>query len=333
MMEILKDKETSAEEKPNARYERPQWGSKVQYFLTMVGYVVGIGNFWRFPYLCQTYGGGAFLIPYFIALFIEGLPVFFLELAIAQRLRKGSLGVWSTIHPCLTGIGYSSLVLSFFLCLYFSVIITWIVWYLLHSFEYPLPWGFCPINENHTEYLSECRISSSVNYFWYRKTLDISANINEGGTVRWWLVICHIFVWSITYCCTSRGIESTGKVVYITTPIPYIILFCFLVQSLTLEGSSDGLRYMFTPDMTQLQNPKVWMDAATQIFYSVGLGFGAVMAFSSYNNIHNNCEGDAVFLSLVNSFTSIFIAIPIFSILGFKANLLFNNAWTRMCSL
>uniref|UniRef100_UPI00358FF541 sodium-dependent neutral amino acid transporter B(0)AT1-like isoform X2 n=1 Tax=Myxine glutinosa TaxID=7769 RepID=UPI00358FF541 len=209
------------------------------------------------------------------------------------------------------------------------VIITWITWYLLHSFEYPMPWGFCPLNENDTEYLAECRLSSPVNYFWYRKTLDISTNINEGGTVKWWLLICHIFVWSVIYCCTIRGIESTGKVVYITTPIPYIILFCFLVQGLTLEGSTDGLRYLFTPDMTQLQNPKVWMDAATQIFFSVGLGFGAVVAFSSYNNIHNNCEGDALFLSLVNSLTSVFIAIPIFSVLGFKATITFNECLDR----
>jgi SNF family Na+-dependent transporter len=74
------------------------WDSKFTYILATVGYAVGLGNVWRFPYLAQKNGGGAFLIPYFIMLLIEGLPIFLLELAIGQRLRKGSIGAWSQVH-------------------------------------------------------------------------------------------------------------------------------------------------------------------------------------------------------------------------------------------
>ncbi|OBS75974.1 hypothetical protein A6R68_17574, partial [Neotoma lepida] len=86
--------------------ERPKWDNKFQYLLSCIGFAVGLGNIWRFPYLCQTYGGGAFLIPYFIALIFEGIPLFYIELAIGQRLRKGSMGVWKTISPYLGGVGF-----------------------------------------------------------------------------------------------------------------------------------------------------------------------------------------------------------------------------------
>ncbi|KAF0303169.1 Sodium-dependent neutral amino acid transporter B(0)AT3 [Amphibalanus amphitrite] len=81
--------------------ERASWDNKIQFMLSVIGYAVGLGNVWRFPYLCQQNGGGAFLIPYFIMLVIEGVPLFYMELAIGQRLRKGSLGVWNSIHPLI----------------------------------------------------------------------------------------------------------------------------------------------------------------------------------------------------------------------------------------
>ncbi|TFJ99461.1 Sodium-dependent neutral amino acid transporter B(0)AT1 [Platysternon megacephalum] len=86
---------------------RPKWDNKAQYMLTCIGFCVGLGNVWRFPYLCQSHGGGAFMIPFLILLVLEGIPLLHLEFAIGQRLRKGSVGVWSSIHPTLKGVGKS----------------------------------------------------------------------------------------------------------------------------------------------------------------------------------------------------------------------------------
>ncbi|XP_076156960.1 sodium-dependent neutral amino acid transporter B(0)AT3-like [Alosa pseudoharengus] len=88
--------------------ERPKWDNKVQYLLTCIGFAMGLGNVWRFPYFCQVYGGGAFLIPYLIALVFEGLPLLYLELAIGQRLRLDSIGVWNSISPYLGGVAVAS---------------------------------------------------------------------------------------------------------------------------------------------------------------------------------------------------------------------------------
>ncbi|XP_041963926.1 sodium-dependent neutral amino acid transporter B(0)AT3-like [Alosa alosa] len=305
--------------------ERPKWDNKVQYLLTCIGFAVGLGNVWRFPYLCQTYGGGAFLIPYLIALVFEGLPLLHLELAIGQRLRMGSIGVWNSISPYLGGVGLASMTVSFLVGLFYNTILAWILWYFFHSFQNPLPWESCPIDMNRTNYITECEKSTPVNYFWYRKTLNITPNIETSGSLQWWMVLCLATAWCLVYVCFIRGIETIGKAVYVTATFPYLVLTIFVIRALTLPGASLGLVYLFTPDWETLKNPKVWLDAATQIFFSLSLAFGGLIAFSSYNPQKNNCERDALIVGVVNSVTSIYASIPIFAILGFKANANFND--------
>lgn len=123
---------------------RESWDSKLTFLLATVGYAVGLGNVWRFPYLAQKNGGGAFLIPYFVMLAIEGIPIFYLELAIGQRLRKGAIGVWHQVSPYLGGIGISSAVVSFNVALYYNSIIAWCLFYFSQSFQSELPWAECP---------------------------------------------------------------------------------------------------------------------------------------------------------------------------------------------
>uniref|UniRef100_A0A8C4FFS1 Transporter n=1 Tax=Dicentrarchus labrax TaxID=13489 RepID=A0A8C4FFS1_DICLA len=305
--------------------ERPKWDNKIQYLLTCIGFAVGLGNIWRFPYLCQIYGGGAFLIPYLIALVFEGLPLLYLELAIGQRLRMGSIGVWKSISPLLGGVGIASMIVSFLVSIFYNTIIAWVLWYFFHSFQNPLPWSQCPLNDNHTGYDVECEKSTSVNYFWYRQTLNITPDIETSGSLQWWLVICLASAWCVVYICFIKGIESMGKAVYVTATFPYLVLTIFLVRALTLPGATDGLVYLFTPDWEILKNPQVWLDAATQIFFSLSVAFGGLIAFSSYNSERNNCERDAVLVGVINSATSLYASISIFSILGFKATNAYNS--------
>ncbi|XP_041868059.1 inactive sodium-dependent neutral amino acid transporter B(0)AT3 [Melanotaenia boesemani] len=305
--------------------ERPKWDNKFQYLLTCIGFAVGLGNVWRFPYLCQIYGGGAFLIPYVIALVFEGLPLLYLELAIGQRLRMGSIGVWNSISPLLGGVGIASMFVSFLVAIFYNTILAWVLWYFFHSFQNPLPWSYCPLNDNLTGYDAECEKSTPVNYFWYRVTLNITPDIDTNGSLQWWMVVCIATAWCVVYTCFIKGISSMGKAVYVTATFPYLVLTIFLIRALTLPGATDGLVYLFTPDWETLKNPQVWLDAATQIFFSLSLAFGGLIAFSSYNEERNDCERDAVLVGVINSATSLYASIPIFSILGFKANSAFNT--------
>ncbi|KAK6327980.1 hypothetical protein J4Q44_G00036260 [Coregonus suidteri] len=299
--------------------DRPKWDNKTQYMLTCVGFCVGLGNVWRFPYLCQSHGGGAFMIPFLILVVLEGIPLLHLEFAIGQRLRKGSVGVWGSVNPYLTGIGIASMLVSFLVGMYYNTIMAWIMWYLFNSFQDPLPWSQCPLNANKTGLVSECARSTSVDYFWYRETLNTSTAIDISGGLQWWMVLALVSAWTLLYVCCIRGIETTGKAVYITSTLPYLVLTIFLIRGLTLKGSLDGVKFLFTPDVNELMNPSTWLDAGAQVFYSFSLAFGGLISFSSYNSVHNNCEQDAVIISIINGFTSVYSATVIYSIIGFRA--------------
>ncbi|XP_027728323.1 sodium- and chloride-dependent transporter XTRP3 isoform X2 [Vombatus ursinus] len=275
---------------------RPQWSNPLQFVFACISYAVGLGNVWRFPYLCQMYGGGGFLVPYLIMLILEGMPLLYLELAVGQRMRQGSIGAWNMISPYLRGVGIASVVVSFFLSMYYNMINAWSFWYLFHSFQDPLPWSSCSLNSNLMGYDEECDRASSTQYFWYRKTLNISPSIQENGVIQWEQALCLILAWLVVYLCILRGTESTGK-------------------------------------LEQLANPKTWISAATQIFFSLGLGFGSLIAFASYNKPSNNCQKHAIIVSLINSSTSIFASIVTFSIYGFKATFNYESCINKVILL
>lgn len=299
--------------------DRPKWDNKAQYLLTCVGFCVGLGNVWRFPYLCQSHGGGAFMIPFLILLVLEGIPLLHLEFAIGQRLRKGSVGVWRSINPHLIGVGIASLLVSFLVGMYYNTIMAWIMWYLFNSFQNPLPWSQCPLNANNTGVVEECARSTTVDYYWYRVTLNTSTAIDEAGGLQWWMVMSLLAAWTLLYVCCIRGIETSGKAVYVTSTLPYLVLTIFLIRGLTLKGATAGIKYLFTPDVNELMNPATWLDAGAQVFYSFSLAFGGLISFSSYNSVHNNCEMDAVLISIINGCTSVYSATVIYSIIGFRA--------------
>ncbi|KAJ1357993.1 hypothetical protein KIN20_016289 [Parelaphostrongylus tenuis] len=300
--------------------KREQWDNKTQFYMGVISYAVGLGNVWRFPYLCQKNGGGAFLLPYVIMMILLGLPLFLIELGIGQRLRTGPMGVWNAIHPYLGGLGVSAAVVSYLVALYYNVIITWCLYYLKESFAFSLPWGVCPQSENGT-LDKECTMSSSTTmYFWNRQALDTTGSIGEFGGFNPHITISLVVAWVLIYLCVMKGIKSSGKVMYATATFPYVVTTIFLIRSVTLDGAMRGLWHMINPDLHKLYSPTVWLEAATQIFYSMGLGFGGLIAFGSYNPVKNDCKSDAKWLALCNVVTSLYTAVVIFCVLGYMAH-------------
>ncbi|XP_022236955.1 sodium- and chloride-dependent GABA transporter 2-like, partial [Limulus polyphemus] len=122
--------------------ERGEWGGKLGFLLSSISYAVGLGNVWRFPYLCYENGGGAFLFPYLICLILCAVPVFFLEVAIGQYLSIGGIGVWNLV-PIFKGIGFASMTIVCLCNIYYVVIIAWTLFYLVSSMTSQLPWETC----------------------------------------------------------------------------------------------------------------------------------------------------------------------------------------------
>uniref|UniRef100_A0AC35U747 Transporter n=1 Tax=Rhabditophanes sp. KR3021 TaxID=114890 RepID=A0AC35U747_9BILA len=300
--------------------DREGWDNKTQFMMGVISYAVGLGNIWRWPYLCQKNGGGAFLIPYIIMMFLEGMPLFLIELGIGQRLRTGPVGVWNSIHPYLGGLGVSAAIVSFLVALYYNVIITWCIYYLYKSIGWTLPWSTCPLTTNGTA-IKECTMSSSpTSYFWNREAIVTSGSIGDFEGFVYHITFSLIVAWILIYLCVNKGIKSSGKVMYLTATFPYAVTTIFLARSLMLEGATDGIVYIFSPDWNRLYDPEVWLAASGQIFFSMGLGFGGLIAFGSYNPLKNNCIRDTIILSFTNLATSLYTGLVIFCILGYMGH-------------
>ncbi|XP_005166076.1 solute carrier family 6 member 22, tandem duplicate 1 isoform X1 [Danio rerio] len=310
---------------------RGQWSSKVEFILAVAGQIIGLGNVWRFPYLCYKNGGGVFFIPYVVFLFACGIPLFLMETALGQYTSQGSVTCWRKICPLFEGLGYGSQVVVLYSSAYYIIILAWAFFYLFSSFSGELPWASCRNwwnSENCVEFdrmqgaknLSfMANASSPVKEFWERRVLNITGSVNELGSVRWELALCLLLAWVICYFCVWKGVKSTGKVVYFTATFPYVMLMVLLIRGLTLPGAIDGITFYLYPNPARLADPQVWMDAGTQIFYSYALCIGCLTALGSYNKYNNNCYKDCVYLCLLNSGTSFVAGFAIFSVLGFMA--------------
>uniref|UniRef100_A0A8C4QTI3 Transporter n=1 Tax=Eptatretus burgeri TaxID=7764 RepID=A0A8C4QTI3_EPTBU len=309
-------------ERPQAQ-KRGQWSNKIEFFLSVAGEIIGLGNVWRFPYLCYRNGGGAFFIPYILFFVFCGMPLFFLEAALGQFTSEGGITCWRRICPIFEGIGYATQVIMAQLSGYYIVILAWAIFYLCHSFSSELPWSSCN-NTWNTGVCNPCHLSTQPSSQALAKwlkwlVLRLSKGIEYFGTVHWDLALCLLGAWVICYFCIWKGTKSTGKVVYVTATFPYIMLVVLMIRGVTLPGAADGLRFYLYPDISRLKDPQVWMDAGTQILFSYAVCLGCITTLSSYNNFNNDCYKDCVLLCCLNSATSFLAGFAIFSVLGFMA--------------
>ncbi|XP_072026675.1 sodium- and chloride-dependent taurine transporter-like [Amphiura filiformis] len=336
--------------------ERGHWVGRLDFIFSLIGLSVGLGNVWRFPYLCYKNGGGAFLIPYLICLAVGGIPVLLLELGLGQFTSQGGITCWNILHGW-QGIGIAGIIVLSWLNCYYNVILAWAIYYIGLSFAKPLPWSHCN-NEFNTEKclepewiygnanstsLETCDVNQTgkelkqvclngtltnlsdftpaVEEFWERKILQVhlSSGIDDVGTINWQLMISLIVAWIIVFLIICKGVKSSGKVVYFTATFPYVIITIILIRAVTLENAFEGIRFYMRPDISRLLDGQVWLDAATQIFFSYSIGHGAMLSLSSYNKNKNNCIRDGLLFACVNSGTSLYSGFVIFAILGFMA--------------
>ncbi|XP_035383929.1 sodium- and chloride-dependent GABA transporter 2-like isoform X1 [Electrophorus electricus] len=335
---------------------REKWANKTEFLLSMAGEIIGLGNVWRFPYLCYRNGGGVFFIPYFVFLVFCGIPIFFLETALGQYTSQGGVTAWRKICPMFEGIGVASQVIVIYLNIYYIVVLAWALFYLFSCFQSPLPWTSCSqewntvdchsYNQsmhrpnagwiflyNKTDNYSDILISSHSNFsealqqavvspeeeFWLHRVQRV---VNEDflGPPHYDLALCLLLAWTICYFCIWKGVKSTGKVVYFTATFPYLMLLVLFFRGVTLPGAGAGITYYLYPDISKLSKPEVWLEAGTQVLFSYAVCQGVLTALGSYNKYQNNCYKDCVALCALNSATSIFAGFAVFSVLGYMCH-------------
>ncbi|XP_068171915.1 sodium- and chloride-dependent neutral and basic amino acid transporter B(0+)-like [Antennarius striatus] len=328
--------------------ERGNWTNKAEYLLSMIGYAIGLGNIWRFPYLAYKNGGGAFLIPYFLMLLLSGIPLFFLEAAIGQFCSQSLIKVWSAV-PILQGVGISMLVVKVLVAFYYNVIIAYSLYYFFASFQFPLPWSNCSswadskcsvttieycnvsgvLLANWTQENTTCPSSNIITVpfqrpseqYWDNVALQRSSGLDETGPVVWHLALCLLLSSIVVAASIIKGIKSSGKVVYFTATFPFLAILILLIRGVTLEGAGDGINFFIgsQSNLTKLMEGQVWKDAASQTFFSLSVSMGGVLTLASYNHFHNNILLDTVLVTFINHGTSVFAGIAVFSILGHMA--------------
>lgn len=338
---------------------RETWSGKVDFLLSVIGFAVDLANVWRFPYLCYKNGGGAFLVPYCIMLFVGGIPLFYMELALGQFHRKGAITCWGRIVPLFKGIGYAVVLIAFYVDFYYNVIIAWALRFFFASFTDMLPWTTCdnpwntpqcrPLDVNIWSNTTTAVDASSMNgtlknvstaappiteefasasfEYFNRAILELhrSEGLHDLGAIKWDMALCLLAVYLICYFSLWKGISTSGKVVWFTALFPYVVLLILLVRGITLPGSADGIKYYLSPNFSSITKAEVWVDAATQVFFSLGPGFGVLLAYASYNEYHNNVYQDALLTSVINSCTSFVAGFVIFSVLGYMAHVTGRN--------
>jgi len=175
-----------------------------------------------------------------------------------------------------------------------------------------IPEGFVVI----TEVPKTCPARAAAS-FWENQALQQTSGMDVLGGPNWGLTLSLTFSWILVYFIIFKGVASSGKVVYVTAILPYIALIAFFFRANTLDGAGAGLTYYLWPDLSILFNPKVWIRAATQIFYSLGVGFGALIAFSSYSIKTTNFVKQSCQVACINCGTSFFAGFVVFPILGY----------------
>lgn len=325
---------------------RLKWGKKMDFLLSIIGFAVDLANIWRFPYLVYKNGGGVFLIPYITMLIFGGVPLFFLELCLGQFVKKGPITVWNKICPSMKGVGYCSILISWYVSFYYNVLIGWSVYFIYRSFQsfgHKMPWEDCdnPWNSKSCQSISQLKlicsmrnetlefckkdanvtVTSPATEFFVKELsqIDRSTGLENMGNLRYELVFCTLVVYLLHYFSLFRGLETSGKVVWVTATAPYMILSILLVRGLFLPGATMGIEYYLSPKLEKLADPQVWIDAAGQVFYSIGVGFGVHLTYASFNNHNNDCHRDCLMTSAVNAITSVYSGLVVFVYLGYMA--------------
>ncbi len=293
---------------------RSSWKSNLGFLLAAIGSAVGLGNVWRFSYMAHEHGGGAFLVPYVVALIVAGIPIMLLEYGVGH-LEKGSSPLsFARISKNWEWVGWWMPVVALFgIMLYYSAVIGWCVNYLIFSFN--LSWGADPQD------------------FFFNEFLQLTSSSTELGGVRPPILLATLLVWGLCWFICYRDIRhGIEKASMVFMPILFVLTIIMVVWSLFLDGAGDAIRNhylhadwskinLFAPDPEARQAAgKVWSAAFSQIFFTLSLGFGIMITYASYLPDRSNIGRNAFITATVNCLYSFIAGFAVFGIVGFMAH-------------
>lgn len=261
-----------------------RWG----FLLSALGIAIGTGNIWRFPRIVaqngSDEGAGAFILIWGIFLFLWSIPLIIGEYAVGINSRKGVIGsVMATAGKKFAWMGSFMTFVATAITFFYSVIVGWCVFYFCHTLFNELPTS------------TEMAMSTWDTY-------------QSGG----WPLVSHAVVMVFGGLAIWKGVRGIERINKVLIPILLVIIFIALVRSLTLDGSSEGIRYLFTVDWHQFGDPNIWVAALTQNAWDTGAGWGMFITYGAYMQMRFGIVKNALITGLGNNFISLVSGIMIF---------------------
>lgn len=281
---------------------RQQWSSRSTFVMAAVGSAVGLGNAWRFPGIAYQNGGGAFLVPYFIALFTAGIPLLALELSIGKKFQSGAPGAFAQLNKKFEWFGWWGVGTAFCIAAYYSVVVAWVIDYVALSFK--VPW-----------------MDKAAAEVFTQGVLQVSSGMFDLGGFSHVVLLGLVFAWLSIWYCIRHGVASVGKVVKYTVILPIILLMFLILRAVTLPGALEGLSYYLVPDWSKLLDINVWAAAYGQIFFSLSILFSIMVAYGSYFGKDAEVTKDAMIIGLADAGISFLSGFAAFGTLGYLAQI------------
>ncbi len=278
---------------------RGSFSSRRVFIFAAIGSAVGLGNLWRFPYVAYENGGGAFLIPYLVALLTAGIPFLLLDYGIGHKYRGSAPLSFARMRRGAEGLGWWQVGICFLIAVYYAAVLAWAVRYTFFSVNQA--WGSKPED------------------FFFGEFLQ-AGEPGVSATPVWGVLLPMLVVWAVVIGVLLLGVQrGIGATAAVAIPILIVTFSILVLRSLFLPGAAAGLDSFFTPEWSALLEPSVWGAAFGQIFFSLSIGFGIMITYASYVDRDTDMPGSAVVIGLSNSGFELLAGIGVFAALGFLA--------------
>ena len=280
--------------------DKNEWGSNLSFLLAMIGSAVGLGNIWRYPYVLYSNGGGAFFIPYIVAILIMGIPFLILEYGVGYNFKSSFPKAVKSISKKWEYLGWFLPVAVFMILIYYSAILGWDGFYVIISaFK---GWGADP------------------NAYFTGSFLQANDTLGGLGTFVPFVAIAMLVGWVIMWVISHTDLEKgLGRVSKVLVPLLFAIMIFIVLFSLTLPGAGIGLAELYNPDWSLLLNFNIWMAAFGQMIFSLSLGMSIAFTYASYTKDDSDLVSNALWVTVANCGFENFAAIGVFSIIGYMS--------------
>ncbi|GEN54820.1 sodium-dependent transporter [Halobacillus faecis] len=267
---------------------REQWGTKLGFMLAAMGSAVGLGNIWRFSFVAGNNGGGAFLILYLLFVLLIGVPLLLTEVSIGRKAESDVVGSFQKLAPKTPWFltGFFGIASAFLILGFYAVVAGWAIFYF---------WNY---------------INGS---FFTSPEVGYDGAFGQFISHSWhpiaWTALFMILTIVIVLSGVKKGIEAANK---IFMPLLAIILLGLAAFSLSLDGASEGLKFLFQPDWTAFSNPSIYIAALGQAFFSLSLGMGAMLTYGSYLKKENKLPSATLGIGIMDTFFAVISGVVIF---------------------